>query len=449
MTEPDRMIWQRLLAHLQAQHPTLCRQWFKELVPLGVSRGVLRVRAESDVHRDYLQKQCLAAFNEALQAVSGWLIGIRFIGPEEELEPAAAIVEAWNETSDDAISRSDGLVINPDYSFDNFVIGPGNRLAHAAAQAVAANPGKAYNPFFVHGDVGLGKTHLLQAVCLRIRAAQPDAVMYYLSCEGFVTQFMEAVQGGRMSAFRHKFRDVDVLIIDDIHFLTKRDQTQEEFFHTFNSLFQASKQIVLSSDAPPEDIPDLEERLVSRFKWGLVAEVEPPSYETRIEIVRCKALLRGLELPDAVVDFIASRASTNIRELEGALTKVQVHAMVEGGPLDLDLARRALGDRPEHPTAAPSFQTILSVVADFYNIRVADMLSKNRHRSVAFPRQVCMYLARSMTRHSLKEIGLHFGGRDHTTVIHAMKTIDEHKREDPGFGLILEKLEQQIRRRSS
>lgn len=447
MTDHDRTIWQRLLAHLQSQHPTLCRQWFKELVPLGVDRGVLRVRAESDVHRDYLTRQCLPAFNEALQAVSGRLIGIRFLGPEDELEPAAR--DLWTPETGEAISRDDGLVINPDYSFDNFVIGPGNRLAHAAAQAVAANPGKVYNPFFVHGGVGLGKTHLLQAVCLRIRAAAPDAVLYYLSCEGFVTQFMDAVQGGRMGAFRHKFRDVDVLVIDDIHYLTKRDQTQEEFFHTFNSLFQANKQIVLSSDAPPEEIPDLEDRLVSRFKWGLVAEVDLPSYETRIEIVRCKATLRGLELPDGVVDFIASRATTNIRELEGALTRVQVQAMVEGVPIDLGLARRALGDRPEHPSATPSFQTILGVVAEFYSIRVADLLSKNRHRSVAFPRQVCMHLARKVTRHSLKEIGLHFGGRDHTTVIHAVKTVEEHQRDDPGFSLVLEKLEQQIRKRSS
>jgi chromosomal replication initiator protein len=260
-----------------------------------------------------------------------------------------------------------------------------------------------------------------------------------------MTQFMDAVQAGEMTRFRHKFRDVDVLVIDDIHFLAKRDRTQEEFFHTFNSLYQANKQIVLSSDAPPEEIPDLEERLVSRFKWGLVAQVAPPCYETRVAILKNKAKIRGLPLPDDVACFIAAKIDTNIRELEGAITKCQVQAMVENRPIDLDLAKSALGESIDRAPTDITIQTIINAVVEYYGVRLSDLQSKRRQRSIALPRQVCMYLARRHTRHSLEEIGGYFGGRDHTTVMHAIRIVELKSDQDATFGTVVKGLEDRIR----
>ncbi len=481
VADPDRKIWDGMMSHLRAHHPAICRNWFEELEPLGISGGVMAVRTLTPVHRDYLKKQCLEQFNDAIRSVSGQLLTIKFLGPEEEhapisrtgqlvaasaprdsvLEPkpsgktgsapdqaagVASGLRAGPHISQHAdpipTTRHESLVINPDYTFDNFVIGPGNRLAHAAAVGVAERPGRAYNPMFVHGGVGLGKSHLLQAVCLRIAETNPGATMHYTSCEGFMTQFIEAVQAGLMADFRHRFRDVDVLVVDDIHFLAKRDRTQEEFFHTFNALYQANKQIILSSDAPPEEIPDLEERLVSRFKWGLVTKIEPPDYETRVEIVKAKARIRGLELPDDVACFIAERIKSNIRELEGAVTKLQIQSKVEGRPIDTALAANALGDTII--AAVPSIHSIVTSVTSYYGVRLADLQSKRRQQSVVLPRQVCMYLARRLTRHSLEEIGGFFGGRDHTTVMHAIKTVTTRREQDDDLNRAINNMEERL-----
>jgi chromosomal replication initiator protein len=307
-------------------------------------------------------------------------------------------------------------------------------MAHAASIAVAENPGHAYNPLFIHGGVGLGKTHLLQAICLRIKQQHPDITMHYVSCDGFMTQFMNAVQSGRMVEFRHTFRDVDLLVIDDIHFLAKRDRTQEEFFHTFNALYQGNKQIVLSSDAPPEEIPDLEERLVSRFLWGLVVKVDKPGFETRVEILKRKADERGLDLPDNVATEIAHHIDNNIRELEGAITKLQIFSNIKKCDIDLDLTRDALGEEFASSVASAgvglSIDHIISEVSAFYHIKRTDLLGKRRHKSIAHPRQIGMYLSRQQTKHSLEEVGAHFGGRDHTTVMHAVRTISRKCKED-------------------
>ena len=509
MTDPDRQIWDGMLAHLRAHHATVCRQWFEELEPLGIAAGTLQLRTHSPLHRDYLRRHCADPFNDAARTVSGRLISVKFLGPDDEVlvptpakrpeprpsappkretpanqpPPAPATPPAVNGTHTSvptlspepplrpeppevhvrppvaltplqpsprpqppsSVSQYESLVVNPDYDFANFVVGPGNQLAHAAALAVAANPGRAYNPFFVHGGVGLGKTHLLQAVCLRIVEANPRARLYYTSCEGFSSQFFESVQSGEMGDFRHRFRDVDVLVIDDIHFLTKLDRSQEEFFHTFNALFQAQKQIILSSDAPPEEIPLLQDRLVSRFLWGLVAKVEKPDYETRIQILKTKARLRGLTLPDDAAGFIAQRLDSNIRELEGAIIKLQIQSVVEKRPIDLSLARAALGDEAPAVGGEPTIQSIIDAVTEFYTIRLADLQSKHRQRSIALPRQVCMYLARRCTRHSLEEIGGFFGGRDHTTVMHAIRTVDEKRAKETDFELVVKSLEEKVR----
>jgi chromosomal replication initiator protein len=260
----------------------------------------------------------------------------------------------------------------------------------------------------------------------------PHLRIFYISCNGFMTQFLESVQAGQMAEFRQRFRSVDVLVVDDIHDLSKRDKTQEEFFHTFNSLYQAGKQIVLSSDASPSEIPELEERLVSRFNCGLVARIEKPSYETRVEIVKSKASMRNVPVPDDVASFIASRIDSNIRELEGAIVKLQGLSLVEHRPIDMELAKLALGEsRGGAGAPTPSIQTILEVVAGFYDVRLADLLSKRRNKSIARPRQIGMWLARKHTRYSLEEIGSYFGGRDHTTVMHAIRAVDLRRDTDP------------------
>lgn len=441
MSDPDRKLWDGMLAYLRANHPSICRQWFEEIEPLGVAGGTLNLRAHSNVHRDYLRRQCAEPFSEAAQGVSGRLISARFLGPDDEIDAAPRALRPASSP------MPESLTINPDFDFSSFVVGPGNRYAHAAAVAVANNPGHAYNPLFIHGNVGLGKTHLLQAVCLKIKDSRPETAIQYLSCESFVTHFTESIREGRMSEFRHTFRDIDVLVIDDIHFLAARERSQEEFFHTFNTLYQANKQIVLSSDAKPEDIPDLEDRLISRFKWGLVTELEPPDYETRVAILKTKARMRGIDLTDDVACHIAARVDNNIRELEGAITKLQIRSVVEGRPIDLDVAMSALGEQSTPATSGPTIQAIIDAVTDFYSVPLKDLQSKRRQRSIALPRQVCMYLARKHTRHSLEEIGGYFGGRDHTTVMHAVKTVETKRSDDHDFDAVVQTLEVRVKER--
>ncbi len=400
----------------------MCRQWFSELEPLGISNGAMRVRVGSPVQEGYLQRQCAAQFNEALQAATGRLIPVLFVRNGEH---AAA---TSTRTHPALGTICDDVVISPDHSFENFVVGPDNRLAHAAALAVANAPGQAYNPLFIHGGVGLGKTHLLQAVCQQVLNESPDVTILYVSCERFTSLFIDSVQNGQCGAFRHRFRDLDVLVIDDIHFLANRDRTQEEFFHTFNTLHQARKQIILSSDAKPDEIPDLEERLVSRFNWGLVAEITAPCYETRLAIVAKKTKMRGLHLDDEIIEYIAATVDRNIRELEGAITRIQGHAMLGDGTIDLALAQRALGVTQRDAPRALTIPTIADAVITHYDVKLTDLQSKRRQRSITLPRQVCMYLARKHTRHSLVEIGGYFGGRDHTTVMHAVQAMEDRQR---------------------
>ena len=426
-----------ILAHLRSTHPSMCRRWFDDIVPLDLSGGTLKLLVKEAVQLKYLKRNCRKEFTEAIQAVLGMLVAVRFVGqreadalrrqrrattspdgrPSAQPEPPAGTMEPSGDLDE-------GIVISPDHSFENFLVGPSNRLAHAAAVAVANKPACAYNPLFVHGGVGLGKTHLLQAICQAALRNQPDLTIHYTCCNDFVNQFHDAVQAGKMKSFRHRFRSVDMLLIDDIHDLRHRERTQEEFFHSFNSLTQAGKQIVLSSDAAPDEIPDLEERLSSRFNCGLVAEIQKPDFESRVAIVKNKAALRGIAMADDVASFLASKINTNIRDLEGAITKMQGLAVAHNVALDLQLAKRAVGDHQAdiHP---PTIQEIVDTVTTYYGVKLSDLLSRRRHRSIVLPRHVCMWLARKHTRFSLEEIGGYFGGRDHTTVIHAVDSIDQ------------------------
>ncbi|MEO1534546.1 MAG: chromosomal replication initiator protein DnaA [Planctomycetota bacterium] len=486
MTDPEGSVWPDVLAHVRQNAPTVARHWFNDLVPTGLNGGVATIQAQTATQRDYLEQHCAGPFDDALRTVTGRLVTARFVTAadlaaieaeargERESVPAAVRNGSAKRTAThhtgpntsapntatptkrpptEHVAREDlkrhdhgTLSLTPDYAFEHFIVGPGNRLAHAASLAVADRPGKAYNPLFIHGDVGLGKTHLLQAICLEIIERQPGFKLFYTSCEHFMTRFIESVKVGEMDQFRHQFRDVDALVIDDIHFLAKRDRTQEEFFHTFNALYQADKQIIMTSDAPPEDIPDLEDRLVSRFKWGLVTQVAPPTFETRLEIIKEKGRLRGIEIPDDVAQLVAQRGQSNIRELEGDLTTLQLHAaMHKVDTLTATMAQEALGEHVPAEDVRITVDQIISQITDYFGVRTADLQSKKRSRSIALPRQVGMYLARKHTLHSLEEIGGYFGGRDHTTVLHAIRTIEGKSREDDHLSSSVSALESRLR----
>jgi chromosomal replication initiator protein len=427
----DASTWQQIINGVRAAHPSLHRVWFDQLVPRQLTNGVIQVLVATPAQLNFCQGQCQQPFTNAAQNVTGRLVAVSF---HCENLPRGGV---FNE-------GDTPLPLNPDYVFENFVTGPCNRLPHAASIAVGEQPGKAYNPLFIHGGVGLGKTHLLQAACQKVLENFPDSRILYLSCDTFINQFITAVETGEMNQFRHRYRHVDMLVIDDIHFLAGRDRTQEEFFHTFNTLYQNHKQIILSADCPPSEIPELEERLVSRFNWGLVARIEKPCYETRMAILQKKARLRGLVLPEDVVCYIAAKVENNTRELEGAITKIQGMGMLQAGRIDLDLAKAALGEVASAEQRRITIQQIFEVVTRYYNVRLSDLQGKKRHKSIAFPRQVCMHLARRHTPYSLEEIGGYFGGRDHTTVMHAVKTVDRHCKDDSEIAKQITNLEGQL-----
>lgn len=341
--------------------------------------------------------------------------------------------------------KLDGLGLNPKNTFDNFVVGPGNRFAHAACVAVSESPAKSYNPLFIYGGVGLGKTHLMQAVAHYIATNHQHMKILYIPSERFTTQLISAIQTRTTNKFRQMYRTVDLLLIDDIHFIAGKEATQEEFFHTFNTLYDDHKQIVISSDRPPKDIPGLEERLVSRFGWGLVTDIQAPDFETRSAILRKKAERETVKVPDEVTSFIAEKIRTNIRELEGALIRVVAYSKLIGKEVDLPLAKEILKDMVSEEKKI-TIDLIQKRVAEFFDIKLSDMKSKKRSRAIAYPRQVAMHLSRELTSLSLPEIGNYFGGRDHTTIMHACNKIrgEAHKKDE--IRKILDRLTSDIKR---
>ncbi len=429
--------WNEMLTYLRQFHSPVVRQWFSDLEPVEIAGGVLTVRCQTLIQQQHLSMKCRPVFVEALQSVTGKLLGINFICTGSAgLNP---VMNLCNE-----------VPLSPDYIFENFVVGPANDLAHRACQAVAMQPGRVYNPLFIHGAPGLGKTHLLQATCQELLQRQSDIRILYITCEQFVNHFMESISSGNQGQFRAMFRSkCDVLVVDDIHFLAGRDRSQEEFFHTFNALLPQGKQIILSSDSPPRDIPSMEERLVSRFANGLLAEIEPPCFETRLIIVKRKSHLRGVNLPDDVAEFVAKRCENNVREIEGAITKLMGQAMLNGGQYTMALAQTALGDLLPQASRMVSILQVVGHVTRFFNVRVPDLQGKKRHKSITLPRQVSMYLVRKYTQYSLEETGGFFGGRDHTTVMHSVKTIERLRQTDSGFARQIEQIENGLEREIS
>jgi len=398
--------------------PANTRRWFDDLVVLQFAGGLLEIGCPDEATAQFLRDNCHATFTKAAQTVTGHLVTTKFNYARTRFAPSDSTQLQWP------------IRLHPDYSFENFVVGPSNRLAHASCIAVSHAPGTTYNPLFLYGSVGLGKTHLLHAVCHETRTKFPNASIQFLSCEQFVNRFITAIEKGTLPEFQSHCRTVDMLVIDDVQFLREREHSQEEFFHTFNALYNNRKQIILTADCPPADLPSLEDRLVSRFKWGLVARLDAPSYETRVAIVQKKAHLRGLEIPDQVPEYVARKVQANIRELEGALTIIYATAKTTGEEISLELAQRVLG-RDITVQKNITISEIINAVTDYFDVRLTDLQSKKRSQSIALPRQICMFLARNLTRHSLEEIGGHLGGRDHTTVLHACTKIKELQQSDP------------------
>ncbi|MBK7992653.1 MAG: chromosomal replication initiator protein DnaA [Blastocatellia bacterium] len=330
--------------------------------------------------------------------------------------------------------------LNQKYSFENFVVGSSNQFAHAAAQAVAAAPSKAYNPLFIYGGVGLGKTHLMHAIGHTIRSRNRHLRLVYISAEKFMNELINAIRYDKTLTFREKYRSIDVLLVDDIQFIAGKERTQEEFFHTFNALYDAQKQIVISSDCPPKEIPTLEERLHSRFEWGLLADIQPPDLETKVAILRRKAELEKIDLENDLALFIASKIKSNVRELEGSLVRLVAYSSLKKQPITLQLAQEVLRNIIDEDERGISIETIQKVVASHYGLKVNDLKSKNNSRSIAIPRQVAMYLCKTLTKASLPEIGREFGGKHHTTVLHSVNKITSLYQTDKDFHRVINSL---------
>lgn len=387
--------------------------FFKNIVPLKIHLNDLILLAPSDFNKDILENRYLHLIEDAISQLSLKKYNIKFVLSEKE-------VADLNSDSTDLNYRVLYPNLNPKYTFDTFVIGNSNRFAHAACVAVAESPAKAYNPLFLYGGVGLGKTHLMHAIGHHIVSQKKDSKVVYVSSEKFTNELINSIKDDKNEEFRNKYRNVDVLLIDDIQFIAGKERTQEEFFHTFNTLHEANKQIIISSDRPPKDIPTLEDRLRSRFEMGLITDIQAPDFETRIAILRKKAQLERIDVPNEVMSYIAKNIKSNIRELEGALTRVVAYSSLSNRVISFDLATEALKDIiTTSKNEEINVLRIKEKVSSVFNLKMEDFNSKKRTRSIAYPRQIAMYLTRELTDLSLSKIGEEFGGRDHTTVIHA------------------------------
>ncbi|MDY7224582.1 chromosomal replication initiator protein DnaA [Halalkalibacterium halodurans] len=422
-------LWERALKSMEKKvsKPSF-ETWLKQTKANSIDDSTIIITAPNEFARDWLEKHYDELISETIDDLTGVRLYPKFVIPTSQLDEPFVEQELKKPMKQPPAQNGEmpNNMLNDKYTFDTFVIGSGNRFAHAASLAVAEAPAKAYNPLFIYGGVGLGKTHLMHAIGHYVMDHNPNAKVVYLSSEKFTNEFINAIRDNKAVNFRNKYRNVDVLLIDDIQFLAGKEQTQEEFFHTFNALHEDNKQIVISSDRPPKEIPTLEDRLRSRFEWGLITDITPPDLETRIAILRKKAKAENLDIPNEVMLYIANQIDTNIRELEGALIRVVAYSSLINQDMNADLAAEALKDII--PNAKPRVLTITDIqktVGEYFHVKLEDFKAKKRTKSVAFPRQIAMYLSRELTDASLPKIGSEFGGRDHTTVIHAHEKISK------------------------
>ena len=396
--------------------------------------------------RDWLTEHYLRQIETILTSISKYEVVVTFeINPNLEVSASASAAKHDKKAEKEAVQpalNKNNLVQK--YTFENFVIGASNQFAHAACMAVANQPGEHYNPLFIYGGVGLGKTHLVNAIGHRATAQKPSLKIAYLSSESFMNELIASLRRDKMDEFKKKFRNVDLLIVDDVQFIAGKERTQEEFFHTFNSLYESHKQIVITSDKFPKEIPGLEDRLRNRFEWGLIADIQPPDMETRVAILQKKAEVEGVKLPHDVAIFLASNIDSNVRELEGSLTRLEAFSSLTKTLITIDFAKEVLVHSLKSSEREVTIESIQKTICDYFNIKIGDLKAKRRTQNIALPRQMAMYLCRKHTETSFPTIGDKFGGRDHSTVIHASKTIERKIKEDPHMLNTIEKLERNL-----
>ena len=425
-------LWEKTLDIIKSELSEVSfNTWIKSCQPISMSNTSIKISVPNSFTQDILNKRYKDLVANSIKAVCSKLYDIDFVILSDTSDKDNLKIKSDKPTKSIIVNDEMSSTLNPKYTFNSFVIGNSNRFAHAASLAVAEAPAKAYNPLFIYGGVGLGKTHLMHAIGHYILESNPNAKVVYVSSEKFTNELINAIKDDKNEEFRSKYRNVDVLLIDDVQFIAGKERTQEEFFHTFNALHDANKQIILSSDRPPKEIPTLEDRLRSRFEWGLIADIQVPDFETRMAILKKKADVENLNVANDVMGYIASKIKSNIRELEGALIRIIAYSSLTNREVSVDLATEALKDiiskkQGKHVT----IDAIQDVVASYYNLRIEDLKSQRRTRSVAYPRQIAMYLSRKLTDMSLPKIGEEFGGRDHTTVIHAYEKISENLKTD-------------------
>ncbi|SDP46257.1 chromosomal replication initiator protein DnaA [Selenomonas ruminantium] len=466
-------VWAQILNKMKEQElvgPS-AYNWLNPVEPISLTDETLELGTQTEMAKEWIAERYLIFIEDAAKAVFGVPKKVILTVQEstvQEVEPEPVTRSGKKEKPDQGslfpegnapaghaaapvevpiVAPGDNSSLNPKYTFDTFVTGKSNNFAHAAAMAVADKPGKTYNPFFMYGGVGLGKTHLMHAIGNRVLKNHPEMRVLYVSSEQFTNEIIQAIQQGTSDKFRQKYRNIDVLLIDDIQFISGKTSTQEEFFHTFNTLYDAQKQVIISSDRPPREVERLEERLRSRFDWGLTTDIQAPDLETRIAILKNKAQSDHFNIPDDVMVYIASRIDSNIRELEGALTRLEAYASLTKRAVNTDLVAEALKDIfPNGKAKEVTMDIIQEIVASYFKIKIEDLHSKKRTRNIAYPRQIAMYLCREMTENSLPQIGNFFGGRDHTTVIHAYDKINQDKETDNRLSGILNELMDRIQK---
>jgi chromosomal replication initiator protein len=446
-------IWDQVLSRIETKvNRHIFYTWFKPTTFVADDGLMLRIRVPNGLFRDWLTKHYAAVLDEALGEIDRKGTAVTFVtddqtGAGQPLKAAAPVRMVSTESGQGPTAQQDEPEIAeeeptpgslaPRYSFDTFIVGSSNQFAHAACRAVAEAPSRSYNPLFIYGGVGLGKTHLMHAIGHYVLNHLKTLKLTYISSERFMNEMINGVRYDRVLDFRERYRSVDVLLVDDIQFLAGKEGTQTEFFHTFNALYDSQKQIVISSDRPPHEIPQLEERLRSRFEWGLIADIQPPDLETKVAILKRKAETEGVLLPDDVALYIAGKIKSNIRELEGSLIRLVAYASLTGREISLSLAQDVLRNVLQHDERAVTIEGIQKYVSDYYQLKHGELKSRNNSKSIAMPRQIAMYLCKSLTNASLPEIGRSFGGKHHSTVIHSIRKIEALRQHDGNFNTLI------------
>jgi chromosomal replication initiator protein len=434
-------LWDDILTRIEAKvNRHSFYTWFRPTTFVAEDRRSVTVRVPNMLFKDWLTKHYSSVITEATTELRRPNLVINFVADMQDTAssiPLSADEVATIDGGPPPPTQPGSAGLNPRYTFDTFIVGSSNQFAHAACGAVAEAPSRSYNPLFIYGGVGLGKTHLMHAVGHYVLQHDQNFKLTYISSERFMNEMINAVRYDRILDFRERYRSVDVLLVDDIQFLAGKEGTQTEFFHTFNSLYDSQKQIVLSSDCPPREIPALEDRLRSRFEWGLIADIQSPDLETKVAILKKKAETEAVPLPDNVAMYIASKIKSNIRELEGSLIRLIAYASLTGQEITLSLAQEVLKNVLDHEHKAVTIELIQKFVADYYNLRMLDLKSRNNSKSVAMPRQIAMYLCKSLTHASLPEIGRSFGGKHHSTVIHSIRKVEDLRKNDKDFNTLI------------